>query len=52
MGCTVVPIPFTYLGLPLGITKPTMHDLMPLVDRIERKMTANDDGLQWEKYCD
>ena len=34
-------MPFTYLGLPLGTTKPTVQDLMPLVDRIERKMTAN-----------
>ena len=34
-------MPFTYLGLPLGTTKPSVLDLMPLVDRIERKMTAN-----------
>ena len=39
-GCIVGSMPFTYLGLPLGTTKPTVYDLMPLVDRIERAMTA------------
>jgi hypothetical protein len=31
---------FTYLGLPVGTTKPTVQDLMPLVDRIERRVSA------------
>jgi hypothetical protein len=34
-------MPFTYLGLPLGTTKPTIQDLMPLVDQIERKVSAS-----------
>jgi hypothetical protein len=34
-------MPFTYLGLPMGTTKPTVTDLMPLVDRIERKVTTS-----------
>jgi hypothetical protein len=40
LGCVVASMPFTYLGLPLGITKPSMHELMPLVDRIERRVSA------------
>jgi hypothetical protein len=30
-GCQVGSLPFTYLGLPMGTTKPTVHDLSPLV---------------------
>ena len=40
-GCIIGSMPFTYLGLPLGTTKATVYDLMPLVDRIERAMTTN-----------
>jgi hypothetical protein len=40
LGCNVAAMPFTYLGLPLGTTKPTVYDLMPLVDRIERRVSA------------
>jgi hypothetical protein len=41
LGCSIGKMPFTYLGLPLGTTKPTVMDLMHLVDRIERKMSAS-----------
>jgi hypothetical protein len=40
LGCVVASMPFTYLGLPLGTTKPSMHELMPLVDMIERRVSA------------
>ena len=30
-GCSVGAMPFTYLGLPMGTSKPTVQDLMPLV---------------------
>jgi hypothetical protein len=30
-GCKVESLPFTYLGLPLGTTRPSVNDLMPLV---------------------
>jgi hypothetical protein len=40
LGCNIATMPFTYLGLPLGTTKPTVQDLMPLVDRIERRVSA------------
>lgn len=39
-GCFVGSLPFTYLGLPLGTTKPTMTGLMPLVDRVERRISS------------
>jgi hypothetical protein len=41
LGCKISSLPFTYLGLPLGTTKPNVQDLMPLVDRIERRVSAN-----------
>jgi hypothetical protein len=34
-------MPFTYLGLPMGTTKPTVTNLLPLVNRIERKVTTS-----------
>jgi hypothetical protein len=40
LGCKIASMPFTYLGLPLGTTKPSVQDLMPLVDRIERRVSA------------
>ena len=39
-GCVVGKMHFTYLGLPLGTTKPTIHDLMPLVCRLERRLST------------
>lgn len=38
--CSVGAMPFTYLGLPMGTTKPTVTDLMPLVGRVERKLSS------------
>ena len=40
LGCQVGEMSFTYLGLPLGTTRPTVRELMPLVDRIERRLTG------------
>lgn len=39
-GCSIESIPFTYLGLPLGTTKPTIEDHAPLVNKIERRLSA------------
>lgn len=39
-GCQVGTMPFTYLGLPLGTTRPTVRVLMPLVDNIERRLSG------------
>jgi hypothetical protein len=39
-GCTIGSLPFTYLGLPLSLTKPTVVDFWPLVSKCERRMVA------------
>jgi hypothetical protein len=31
---------FTYLGLPMGTTKPRMENLTPIMDRVERQLSA------------
>ena len=40
LGCQVASMPFTYLGLPMGTTKPRMEDFTPLMDRVKRKLSA------------
>lgn len=40
LDCQVGTMPFTYLGLPMGTTRPTVEDLMPLVTSIERRLTS------------
>jgi len=37
-GCLVGSFPFTYLGLPLGLTKPKIDDFLPMVTRCERRL--------------
>ena len=44
-GCQIGKMPFTYLGLPVGTTRPKMLDFMPLVDCMERRMTASSSFL-------
>ncbi|WVZ90116.1 hypothetical protein U9M48_036446 [Paspalum notatum var. saurae] len=39
-GCQIGSLPFTYLGLPLGTTKPRIADFSPLNDKIERRLSA------------
>ena len=39
-GCSVGSLPFTYLALPMGTTKPRMEDLTPLMDRVERRLSG------------
>ena len=39
-GCTVGSLPFTYLGLPMGTTRPSVLDLMPMVHAVERKTST------------
>jgi hypothetical protein len=39
-GCQIGSMPLTYLGLPMGTTKPRFQDLTPMMDTIERKLTA------------
>ena len=39
-GYVVGKMPFTYLGLPMGTTRPSVLDLFPLVCRVERRLSA------------
>lgn len=39
-GCMVGDLPFTYLGIPMGISTPKVIDFSPLVDRVERRLSA------------
>jgi hypothetical protein len=39
-GCEVGEMPFTYLGLPLGTTKPSVQDCSPLVCKVERRLNG------------
>jgi hypothetical protein len=40
-------MPFTYLGLPMGTTKPSIKDLSPLTDRVERRLCAMSSFLSY-----
>ena len=39
-GYQIGTFPFTYLGLPMGTTKPRIEDLTPIMDRVERRLSA------------
>jgi len=39
-GCAIDSFPFTYLGLPVGITKPKIQDFSPLISKIERRLNS------------
>jgi hypothetical protein len=43
--CKTGSLPFTYLGLPLGITKPTLEHFLPMVSRVERRLGGIADFL-------
>lgn len=38
--CQIGTLPFTYLGLPLGLNKTSVADCLPLVQSIERRLAA------------
>src|SRR4051812_3818227 len=40
LGCSVGTLPFTYLGLPMGTTRPSISDLAPLVHRMEISLSS------------
>jgi len=44
-GCITGSLPFTYLGLPLGTTKPTVQEFLPLVKKCERKILVTSNLL-------
>jgi hypothetical protein len=35
-GCRIQEMPFTYLGLPMGTTKPHVEHYAPLMDKVKR----------------
>lgn len=39
-GCNLATFPFTYIGIPIGTTKPKIEDLMPLMDKSERRLAS------------
>jgi hypothetical protein len=39
-GCAKGSLPFTYLGLPLSLTRPPVADYCPLVNKCERRLTS------------
>jgi hypothetical protein len=44
-GYQIGSYPFTYLGLPLGPNKPNVDDMLPLVQRIERRLVSTSNFL-------
>ena len=46
-GCSTGSLPFTYLGLPMGTTKPKMEDLTPLMDGVERCFSGSETWLSY-----
>ena len=44
-GCKIQSLPFTYLGLPMGTTKPRVEHYAPLMNRTERRLTATSNFL-------
>jgi hypothetical protein len=46
-GCQIDSLPFTYLGLLMGTTKPRIEDLSPIMDRVERRLSAYSTWLSY-----
>ena len=46
-GCQVESLPFTYLGLPLGTTKPSVQDLMPVIAKIDKRLSGVSNFLNY-----
>jgi hypothetical protein len=38
--CKVGSLPFTYLGLPLGLKRPNLEAFLPLIQKIERRLAS------------
>jgi hypothetical protein len=47
LNCQKGSFPFTYLGLPLGLTKPTLENFMPMVVRVEKRLCGIADFLDY-----
>jgi hypothetical protein len=44
-GCQIGTLPFPYLGLAVGTTRPSIQDLTPVVHRLERRLMATSSFL-------
>lgn len=40
LGCQIGSLPFTYLGLPMGLSKPKIADFAPLIERLEGRLSS------------
>lgn len=48
LGCKIESMPFTYLGLPMGTTRPRVEDLMPTVCKMDKRLSGISNLLS---YC-
>lgn len=44
-GCAIGKLHFTYLGLPLGLTKPKIDEFLPMISRCERRLISTSSFL-------
>jgi len=47
--CVLGELPFTYLGIPLGTTKPLVRYYAPLICRVERNLSASSTFLAYSE---
>jgi hypothetical protein len=47
LNCQIGSLPFTYLGLPLGITKPSLEYFLPMVQRVQTRLGGIADFLNY-----
>jgi hypothetical protein len=47
LNCKKGNFTFTYLGIPLGITKPSIEHFLPMVTRVERRLCGIADFLNY-----
>jgi hypothetical protein len=45
LNCQIGEMPFTYLGLPLGLAKPRKEHFLPLIQRIEKRLSCSSNFL-------
>jgi hypothetical protein len=51
LGCKLQGMSFTYLGLPMGTTKPRVEHFAPLMNRVERQLTSISNMLTYAVSC-
>lgn len=52
LGCDIGTMPFTYLGLPMGTTKPRIEDFTPMMDIIECRLFACSTWLSYSSQLE